>query len=141
MRRSGYNTNLASEFHVMSVLHRLGLEAHLTLGNKKAVDIVVVRAPGDAITIDVKGVAGNVDWLVGNAANRPRERHFVILVTYNGKIAQPNVPPQCWILPHVEFLALVKSAKPPSMVKYVSRAAVRKFSARAENWALLSEER
>ena len=40
--RPAYNTNLASEFYVMSVLCRLGLEANLTLGNKKAVDIVVV---------------------------------------------------------------------------------------------------
>ena len=39
-----YNTNLAAEFYVLSVLHRLGAEANLTLGNKKAVDIVVLRA-------------------------------------------------------------------------------------------------
>ena len=40
---SGYNTNLAAEFHVLSMLHRLGADATLTLGNKKGVDIVVVR--------------------------------------------------------------------------------------------------
>ncbi|MFC1789277.1 hypothetical protein ACFLZE_05135 [Thermodesulfobacteriota bacterium] len=39
-----YNTNLAAEFHVLSILHRLGYEATLTLGNKKAVDIS--RIPG-----------------------------------------------------------------------------------------------
>ena len=33
-----YNTNLAAEFHALSMLHRLGLEATLTIGNKKAVD-------------------------------------------------------------------------------------------------------
>jgi hypothetical protein len=137
-RRSGYDTNLASEFYVMSVLHRLGLEAHLTLGNKKAVDIVVVRAPGDTITIDVKGVAGSVDWLVGNAGSEPRERHFVILISYNGKIGQVDALPQCWILPHLEFLQLVKNAKSPSKMEYISRAAVRKLNARAENWSLLS---
>ena len=38
---SGYNTNLASEFHVLSVLHRLGATANLTLGNKKGVEIFV----------------------------------------------------------------------------------------------------
>ena len=53
-----YNTNLASEFYVLSVLHRLGAEANLTLGNKKAVDIVIVHAAGDAVTVDVKGLAG-----------------------------------------------------------------------------------
>src|SRR5205085_7782224 len=84
-RQSNYDTNLASEFFVMSVLHRLGLEAYLTLGNKKAVDIVVAHAPGNAITIDVKAVAGKVDWRVGNVAGTPRERHYVVLITYNGK--------------------------------------------------------
>jgi hypothetical protein len=58
MGEVSYNTNLASEFYVMSVLYRLGMEPHLTLGNKKSVDIAVLRGPGKALTIDVKGVAG-----------------------------------------------------------------------------------
>ena len=37
---TNYNTNLASEFYVLSMLHRLGSDASLTLGNKKSVDIV-----------------------------------------------------------------------------------------------------
>ena len=53
-----YNTNLAAEFHVLSVLHRLGLDANIALGNKKSVDIVIVRDAGEAYTIDVKGLAG-----------------------------------------------------------------------------------
>ena len=55
---AGYDTNLAAEFHALSVLYRLGAEATLTLGNKKSVDIVVVRSAGDTITVDVKGIAG-----------------------------------------------------------------------------------
>jgi hypothetical protein len=51
-----YNTNLAAEFYVLSMLHRLGADAGLTLGNKKAVDIVVTRERGVSRTIDVKGV-------------------------------------------------------------------------------------
>ena len=51
-----YNTNLASEFYVLSMLHRVGLNATLTLGNRKSVDIVVTLRIGTAITIDVKGV-------------------------------------------------------------------------------------
>ena len=46
-----------AEFHVLSMLHRLGADATLTLGNNRGVDIVVVREAGDAVTIDVKGVA------------------------------------------------------------------------------------
>ena len=32
-RQSSYDTNMASEFFVMSQLHRLGLEAHLGLAH------------------------------------------------------------------------------------------------------------
>ncbi|MEP7311556.1 MAG: hypothetical protein ABI859_03150 [Pseudomonadota bacterium] len=73
MKRSGYNTNLASEFYVISLLHRLGADANLTLGNKKSVDIVVVRQAGDAATVDVKAVAGKHDWLVGNVPVDPKQ--------------------------------------------------------------------
>ena len=74
-----YNTNLAAEFYVLSLLHRLGAEANLTLGNKKAVDIVVVGDAGDTITVDVKGLAGKTSWPVDNVKEL-REKHFIILV-------------------------------------------------------------
>ncbi len=136
-RQSSYDTNLASEFFVMSVLHRLGIEAHLTLGNKKAVDIVVVRAPGDTVTVDVKAVAGKTDWLVGNAAGGPRDRHFVVLITYDGKFADLSVPPRAWVLPHLEFLELVQTVKPPSTMRYIYRPDVLKLTERSEAWKLL----
>lgn len=136
-RQSSCDTNLASEFFVMSVLHRLGMEAQLTLGNKKAVDIVVVRAPGDTVTIDVKAVAGKTDWLVGNAPSEPRERHFVVLMTYDGKFADLAASPRAWVLPHLEFLGLVQTVKPPSTMRYIYRPDVLKRTERAEAWHLL----
>jgi len=141
VERQGYDTNLASEFFVMSVLHRLGVEAHLTLGNKKAVDIVVVRAPGDTVTIDVKAVAGKTDWLVGNVTSEPREQHFVVLMTYDGKFADLAVPPRAWVLPHLEFLSLVRTVKPPSTMRYIWRPDVMKLTERAEAWNLLQARR
>jgi hypothetical protein len=36
---AAYNTNLAAEFHVLSVLYRLGAEANLTLGNNQALNL------------------------------------------------------------------------------------------------------
>ncbi len=77
----GYDTNLAAEFYVLSVLHRLGMSATLTLGNKKSVDIVVAHDAGDFITIDVKGLAGTSNWPVDNL--RPgKTKHFIIFVTF-----------------------------------------------------------
>jgi hypothetical protein len=136
-KRSGYGTNLASEFYVMSMLHRLGLNANLTLGNQKAVDIVVVRAPGDVITIDVKAVAGSVDWLVGSPEPQARAGHYVVLLTYDGKLADWQYRPRAWVLPHNDFLPLVKSAKAPSTMRFVSRSIVTKLTRYAENWELL----
>ena len=132
-----YNTNLASEFYVMSVLYRLGLDANLTLGNKKSVDIVVVLAPGKTITIDVKAVAGAVDWLVGSTVSEPRDRHFVVLLSYEGRFGKVDELPKAWVLPHRDFLAIVKTAKPPSVLRYVSRAQVRRMTRHQDAWHLL----
>ncbi len=35
MSNKGHNTNLAAEFYILSMLYRLGINTHLTLGNKK----------------------------------------------------------------------------------------------------------
>lgn len=138
MKQEGYNTNLASEFYVLSLLHRLGLDASLTLGNKKAVDLVVVRAAGDAVTIDVKAVAGKTDWLVGNPSPVPRANHFVVLVTYEGKFRDVGAVPRIWVLPHAEFLPLVKTAKPPSKMRYLPRTSIVPLVSRNDAWQLIS---
>ena len=96
---SKYNTNLASEFHVLSMLHRLGLDAVLTLGNKKMVDIVVTSDEGELITIDVKGIAKKYDWPADNIREPKRGKHFIILVSYEGQIKDPTFTPNVWIIP------------------------------------------
>ncbi len=60
-----YNTNLAAEFYVLSMLYRLGVDASLTLGNRKAVDIIVFKENRAPITIDVNGLAKPYDWPAG----------------------------------------------------------------------------
>ena len=93
----GYNTNLASEFYVLSMLYRLGLDASLTLGNKKSVDISVVLGPGRVVTIDVKAVKAKMDWLMGSVPESPKSSHFVVLVSYEGKFSDTAREPRCWI--------------------------------------------
>jgi hypothetical protein len=137
MSTKKYNTNLASEFYAMSVLYRLGADAHLTLGNKKAVDIVVVRGPGDAITLDVKAVAGKTDWIAGTPEPTPRRGHFVALLTFDGAFDQVDATPRAWIMPHDVFLGLVKSAAPPSAMRYVSRKEVTGLQQYEGAWRLL----
>jgi hypothetical protein len=86
-----YDTNLAAEFHVLSCLHRIGLTANLTLGNKKGVDVVVVRDAGDAVTVEVKGGAKKYDWPANNLVTTKPDQHFVALVSFEGRIADTDM--------------------------------------------------
>jgi len=101
-RVTRYNTNLAAEFYVLSMLHRLGADAALTLGNKKGVDIIVARA-GEALTVEVKGVAKRYDWPADNIQSPHPERHFVARVSFEGQITDSTVAPRCWVVPLPEL--------------------------------------
>ena len=101
-----YNTNLAAEFYVLSMLHRLGVDASLTLGNKKSVDIVLVREAGDAVTIDVKGLAGKTSWPVDNVKKRA-EDHFLVFVSFLGRIADHTATPEVYIVPSTRIDPLI----------------------------------
>lgn len=101
-----YNTNLASEFYVLSMLHRLGCDASLTLGNKKSVDIVVVRESGRVVTVDVKGLAGTTSWPVDNVKKRSKG-HFLVFVSFLGKIDDHTVPPEVYVVPSMRLAQLV----------------------------------
>ena len=98
---STYNSNLAGEFYVLSMLHRLGADATLTLGNKKAVDIVVVRAAGKTVTVDVKALAGKTSWPVDNFRGE-KKGHFLALVCFLGKIEDLAVVPEIYIVPSMK---------------------------------------
>jgi hypothetical protein len=135
----GYATNLASEFFVLSSLYRLGLQANLTLGNKKGVDIVVTCGPGRAFTIEVKAVAGKNDWLVGKLGLEAREHHFVALVCYEANFADPQANPSVWILPHDDIVPFVKASKAGS-ARYISRKQIRESAKKFEGaWHLLQD--
>jgi len=137
--QQGYNTNLASEFFILSALYRLGLSANLTLGNKKGVDIVVACGPGQAFTIEVKGVAGKNDWLVGKLGIDPRQHHFVVLVCYEAVFDNPDHMPSVWIFPHDDIVAFVKASKTGS-ARYISRKqVVTACTANRNAWQLLRD--
>jgi len=103
-----YDTNLAAEFYVLSLLHRLGMEATLTLGNKKSVDIVVLRGCGKAVTLDVKGLAGKTSWPVDNVKRKSRD-HFLVFLSFLGKIEDLTVPPEVYVVPAARLVSLTYS--------------------------------
>lgn len=104
-----YNTNLAAEFYVLSMLHRLGADANLTLGNKKSVDIVVIRGKGDSVTIDVKGLEGKTGWPIDNIGPG-NAKHFIAFVCFQGKIADPGTIPLVWLVPSLKVASLAYHA-------------------------------
>ena len=130
-----YNTNLTYEFHVLSMLHRLGMDAYLTLGNKKMVDIIVSQEDGRLVTIDVKGIAKKYDWPADNIRPSRNDNHFVVLVSYEGRIEDPTFMPSVWVIPHKKIGRFIKQYRKR---KNVSRARIQKNGEKFLNaWDLL----
>jgi hypothetical protein len=106
---SGYNTNLAAEFYVLLMLHRLGADANLTLGNKKSVDVAVIRGKGSSVTIDVKGLAGKTGWPIDNLGTG-NAKHFIAFVCFWGSIDDPETAPLVWVVPSLKVASLAYRA-------------------------------
>jgi hypothetical protein len=118
-----YNTNLAAEFWVLSALYRLGIEAHLTLGNKKSIDILILRNSETICTVDVKGVADPYDWPADNIKISSNPNHFYVFLSFEGKISDPLVSPSVWIIPSNRIEPFIKQYKTRVVV---SRALVKR---------------
>lgn len=100
-------TGIVSEFYVLSVLLRCGINANLTLGNQKKVDIIV-NNKGVVMTIDVKGLKSSGDFIIGNYfESKDDKNHFYIFVYYsNFENVKEN--PELYVVPATEVSAIVK---------------------------------
>jgi hypothetical protein len=97
---SNYNTNLASEYLMMSLLCRAGKDSYLSLGNKKGVDIIVKTDKGAICVVEVKGVNKNNDWMIGNSGILPSlPNMFYALVGFEGYISDVNAPSKFYLIP------------------------------------------
>jgi len=97
---TNYNTNLASEYLMMSLLCRAGKDAYLSLGNKKGVDIIVKTEKGAICIIEVKGVNKNNDWMIGNSGKLPSlPNMFYALVGFEGNISNVTEPAKFYLIP------------------------------------------
>lgn len=103
-RASGYNTGIAAEYFVISQLYRLGLEAYMSVGNKKSIDIRVINRNGSLISVDVKAVSGYSSLIVNNVI--ASVDHFVVAVIYNNKISDISTFPNTYIIPSAEIISL-----------------------------------
>lgn len=131
-----YNTNLAAEYFVLSMLYRKGLNAYLTLGNKKSVDIIVEKDDGSIKTIDVKGLAGKTCWPMDNF-DKESDKHFIILVSFLDEISNHESNPECWIVPSKEVKKLFY-INPKGNRQVIDRHTIIKKGAQYKNyWELI----
>jgi len=88
----GYNTNLASEYYILSTLYRLGYNAYITLGNKKGIDIIVNIKDKKQLTIDVKGLQGKTMFPLDNVDESvPKRNHFIVFISFLNKMSDPLI--------------------------------------------------
>jgi hypothetical protein len=118
---AGRHLELSARFHVLSVLHRFGLEANLTNSHHDNVDITVVQAPGRALTINVQTLIGTNKWHV-----RPfsaRKHHYMAFVLFSSKATEnPSAVPEVIVFPSVRLKALLEQYKSnPSNVQVLAR--------------------
>jgi hypothetical protein len=126
--KDNYNTGIASEYYVLSLLYRQGYEAYLTSGNKKSIDIRVVHEDR-TISIDVKAVQGYSSLIVNNVTSKPN--HYVVFLIYNNKFSDVTVLPDVYIVPSADVLAITKSFKDQ---KRVFKTALQPYK---DRWGLL----
>lgn len=106
MQTSSFNTGIASEYLVLSMLHRLDLEAYLSNGNKKSIDIRVINRNGRPISIDVKSVRGYSSLIVNNVQSKVD--HFIVFVIYNNKFQDLTEIPEIFIVPSIEVSSITE---------------------------------
>lgn len=107
-----YNTNMASEFYVMSLLFRKNLNPLLTLGNRKEIDILVEKGE-NFYKIDVKGLIGKSSWIFGDQKKldelKEKEeegilKNFIFIFVSFAKIDNINELPEVFIVPATDLI-------------------------------------
>jgi hypothetical protein len=96
-RANSYNTGIAAEYFVLSQLYRQNIEAYITIGNKKSIDIRIIKKDKTPISLDVKAVRGYSSLIINNLSYA--EDHYVAFVVYNEKFEDISYTPEVFIIP------------------------------------------
>jgi hypothetical protein len=125
---------LAAKFHVLSVLHRLGVEANLVLGQSDNVDIAVLGRAGMAITIDVKTLENTREWRVDQFS--ARKHHYVVVIVFARQNDSLVPQPQAYVVASEALRKLVSRRK----LSAVSLDVLNDELAALEAWQLITAE-
>jgi len=79
------------------LLYRQGVEAYLSQGNKKSIDIRIIKSDGTSISVDVKSVRGYSSLVVNNV--KAENNHFVVFVIYKNQFEKLDLLPDIYIVP------------------------------------------
>lgn len=97
-----------------------------------------MKESGDDLTIDVKGIAGTTIWPTDNV-KRFEKNHFLIFVSFLGKIDDYSMQPEIYIVPS-EHLETLLYRNPKGTRVGVRVALMRKDGKGFKNaWRLLNE--
>jgi hypothetical protein len=121
---SELNTHLAGKYYVLSALHRIGIDAHLTPGKEKACDIVAIRKDQTLVTVEVKAFADSYDWRADILDTVSPGSHNLAIVCFDGNIKDTTKSPTVWIVPFAYMDTFIRVS---NGTKNVSLAAVLKF--------------
>jgi len=104
--------DFAAKFFVLSVLHRLGVEATLTFSQNDNVDVTIVQESGRALTIDIKTLTGSKEWRI--APFRARDHHYLVFVWYP-PTSDPTIQPSAYIVASERLRKLLNRKKVQSL--------------------------
>ncbi|GEP94763.1 hypothetical protein [Chitinophaga cymbidii] len=108
-RKSTQESGTGSEFLVLSHLYRMNINAFLSFGNTKQIDIIIKSKNGLAITIDVKSVRDYSSIPVNNVRVEPN--HYIVVVIYKGKFHEISSLPDFYIIPSSDIEVLQRIFK------------------------------
>lgn len=127
-RANSFNTGIAAEYFILSQLYRMGVEAYISQGNKKAIDIRIIRKDGISVSVDVKAVRGYSSLIVNNVIKK--ESHYIAFVVYNNKFEDINIIPEVFIVPSSEVIKIAKHFKKQ---KRVMKGDINKYKNKWDN--------
>jgi hypothetical protein len=104
--------DLAAKFFVLSVLHRMGIEATLTFSQEDNVDITIVQGSGRALTVDVRTLTGRKEWRV--APFHSKDHHFIVFVWYP-TTTDPGIQPTAYVVASERLRKLLSRKKTQSL--------------------------
>ena len=108
-RKSTQESGTGSEFLVLSNLFRIGINAFLSFGNTKQIDIIIKAKNGLALTVDVKAVRDYSSIPVNNVTGL--ENHYIVVVVYKRKFEDLSTIPDYYIIPSLEIVKIHNAYK------------------------------